>query len=172
MRIASALAACGINRRRQRAAVGKAALPGVPFGRRRSNLDFGRSWRRTFFQSACPHVIVGEHEDCRPKLMGEHRDLHDLTEELSRADRQAVHVAMRGRRLLRATIVVLLHAHRRMMVHNLMCRRGQGHCRLCKRKECKSRYGQHRQKTTYKGNDVHRRIIPEDASQRAYNPVP
>jgi hypothetical protein len=93
LRIAAALAACGINRNDNELPPAS-GIAGV-LRRRRSNLEFGRSWRRTFFQSVCPHVIVGEQEDCQPKLMGEHRDLHNMAQELSRAERQAVHVAMR-----------------------------------------------------------------------------
>src|SRR5580704_19545319 len=53
--------------------------------RRSSNLDFGRSWRRTLAQAGHVRVITREKDACHPKRYDEPRRLHSVAEELRRA---------------------------------------------------------------------------------------
>jgi hypothetical protein len=77
---------------------------------------------------------------------------------------------MRRRGLRGATTVVVRREIRgRMMMHHLMGRAGQGHCRRGKREQHKSRYGQEREQATYARNEVHWRSIPEGSANENMN---
>ena len=160
MRVAAALmhAAQATRDRVHRA---QAALPAC-VSRRCSNLDFGRSWRRAFSQPVSPLVITREQEGRGPKPMSKRRYLRHVAENLRRAERQTVHVAIGSRRLLRATAVIVRSC--RMMAHadgrcrrnvTMMLYRGVAmrHCGSCNRNNSKAQQGEHAQETSEGGQD-------------------
>jgi hypothetical protein len=107
--------------RTQRPPDAQAAISGARWSRC-SNLDFGRSWRRTLVHAGHVRVIASGKDACQPKRHDETRCLHSVAEELHRAHRheEAIPAAVGNGRFLRATRHVFRHRHRRIIDHRLI----------------------------------------------------
>jgi hypothetical protein len=131
--------------------------------RRSSNLDFGRSWRRTLAQSGHVRVITAGKDACHPKRYNETRCLHSVAEELHRAHRheETISAAVRNGRFLRATRHVFRHRHRRLIDHRLfegdtrVHGGGHGHGWPCNRAKNKPDDCRDDQQTAYGGQSLH-----------------
>jgi hypothetical protein len=140
--------------------------------RRSSNLDFGRSWRRTLAQAGHVRVITGGKDACHPKRHDEPRRLHSVAEELHRAHRheKAILAAVGNGRFRWAAKHVFRHRHRRPIDHRLIGRdtrvHGGGHGHDCPRNRAKNKPDDCHdgQQTAYGGQGLHSPNIAQRAT--------
>ena len=154
--------ACNARLTRKRRSPARAA-------RRCSNLDFGRSWRRTLAQAGHISVIARKKDARQSKRYDEPCSLHGIAEELRRAHRheEAIPAAVGYGRFLRAARHIFRHRHRRLIDHWLIGGRsrlscgGHGHCGPCNRRDSKADGCQDGQETAYGGQSLHRGKIAQ-----------